>query len=139
MGAIGERKKIVLLLSHQFRLRLNNSAPPPHALPSPGGRTNASSQVCYNLVNFLQRDEQDKQARIDYLKGLAEAEAKEVPYDSIRYKHGIIYFSIMYPYNKSCFHSFFLLFCLVSDEIKPTHRHRSINQSILVSFLLRDT
>ncbi|CAM9774936.1 unnamed protein product, partial [Laminaria digitata] len=25
------------------------------------------SQVCYNLVNFLQRDEADKQARVDYL------------------------------------------------------------------------
>lgn len=35
-------------------------------------------QVCYNLVNFLQRDEQDKQGRIDYLKGLAESEAKQV-------------------------------------------------------------
>ncbi|CAM9787286.1 unnamed protein product [Scytosiphon promiscuus] len=35
------------------------------------------SQVCYNLVNFLQRDEQDKQGRIDYLKSLAEGEAKE--------------------------------------------------------------
>lgn len=35
-------------------------------------------QVCYNLVNFLQRDEQDKQGRIDYLKSLAESEAKQV-------------------------------------------------------------
>eukprot|EP00903_Cladosiphon_okamuranus_P013113 g12231.t1 len=35
------------------------------------------SQVCYNLVNFLQRDEQDKQSRIDYLKGLAEGEGKQ--------------------------------------------------------------
>lgn len=32
-------------------------------------------QVCYNLVNFLQRDEQDKQARVDYLKNLAKEEA----------------------------------------------------------------
>lgn len=37
-----------------------------------------TSQTCYNLVNFLQRDEQDKQGRIDYLKSLAEGEAKEV-------------------------------------------------------------
>lgn len=36
-----------------------------------------SLQVCYNLVNFLQRDEQDKQSRIDYLKGLAEDEDKQ--------------------------------------------------------------
>lgn len=35
-------------------------------------------QVCYNLVNFLQRDEQDKQSRIDYLKGLAEGEGSQV-------------------------------------------------------------
>ncbi|CBJ26795.1 conserved unknown protein [Ectocarpus siliculosus] len=35
------------------------------------------SQVCYNLVNFLQRDEQDKQGRIDYLKSLADSEGKE--------------------------------------------------------------
>lgn len=32
-------------------------------------------QVCYNLVNFLQRDEADKQARVDYLKSLAQEEA----------------------------------------------------------------
>eukprot|EP00904_Undaria_pinnatifida_P006200 jgi/Undpi1/270/HiC_scaffold_1.g00266.m1 len=32
-------------------------------------------EVCYNLVNFLQRDEADKQARVDYLKSLAQEEA----------------------------------------------------------------
>eukprot|EP00752_Nemacystus_decipiens_P013017 g11515.t1 len=35
------------------------------------------SQVCYTLVNFLQRDEQDKQSRIDYIKGLAESEGNQ--------------------------------------------------------------
>lgn len=30
-------------------------------------------QVCYNLVNFLQREEQDKESRVAYLKGLEDA------------------------------------------------------------------
>ena len=54
----------------------NNILPGHCILPlylTPRACVRAGYQVCYTLVNFLQRDEQNKQARIDYLKGLEES------------------------------------------------------------------
>lgn len=73
MGQAGKkRQRSGLMAWCEMKKKLSESSPPPLSWWTTG------SQVCYNLVNFLQRDEQDKQGRIDYLKSLAEGEAKEV-------------------------------------------------------------